>query len=133
ADSAVEGNTADRGGGIFSSGTLVIKRSTIAFNNAAGNTTGFGGGIQIGGGSASLVNSTVSGNSADVHGGGIYTQVNLDLTNVTIADNFGPGLYQQFGGTERTLATNLLLARNLGGNCGGTTLVIEPTNGLSDD
>jgi hypothetical protein len=133
ADSAVEGNTADRGGGIFSSGTLVIERSTIARNSAVGETTGFGGGIQVGGGTASLVNSTVSGNSADVQGAGIWTQANLDLTNVTIADNFGAGLHQQFAGAERTLATNLLLARNFGGNCAGTTPVIESTNGLSDD
>ena len=133
ADSAVEGNTADRGGGIFSAGTLVIERSTIAHNNAVGGTTGFGGGIQIGDGTASLVNTTVSGNSAEVQGGGIWTQENLELTHVTIADNFGAGLHQQFAGAERTLATNVLFARNFGGNCAGTTPVIESTNGLSDD
>ncbi|HEX5617051.1 MAG TPA: choice-of-anchor Q domain-containing protein [Solirubrobacteraceae bacterium] len=133
ADSAIEGNTADRGAGIYSSGTLVIERSTIAHNNAVGDVTGFGGGIQVGGGTASLENSTVSGNTAETQGGGIYTQANLDLTNVTIADNFGAGLHQQFGGTQRTLATNTLFARNFGGNCDGTDDAIQSTNGLSDD
>jgi hypothetical protein len=131
-DSAIEGNTADRGGGIFSAGTLVVERSTIAHNNAGG-AIGFGGGIQIGGGTASLANSTVSGNSADVVGSGIYTQANLDLTNVTIADNFGTGLHQAFAGGQRTLATNTLFARNFGGNCGGTADPVQSTNGLADD
>jgi CSLREA domain-containing protein len=135
ADSAIEGNTADRGGGIYSAGTLVVERSTIAHNDAVGAVTGFGGGIQIGGGTASLENSTVSGNTAEVHGGGIYTQANLDLTNVTIADNFGGGgLFQEFAGAQRTLATNALFARNFGGNCvGADTHPVQSTNGLSDD
>jgi hypothetical protein len=132
-ESAIEGNTADRGGGVFSAGTLVIQRSTIAHNNAVGDVTGFGGGIQVGGGTASLENSTVSGNTAELQGAGIYTQVDLNLTNVTIADNFGTGLHQAFGGGHRTLATNVLFARNFGGNCAGTGEAIESTNGLSDD
>ena len=144
ADSAVEGNTADRGGGIFSSGTLVVTRSTIARNNAVGDVTGLGGGIHVGGGSAALENSTISGNSADVRGGGIYTNSNLDLTNVTIADNFagqgetgdGGGLHQAFGSspTLRTAATNTLWARNIGGNCAGTVdHEVQSANGMSDD
>ncbi|HET8756141.1 MAG TPA: choice-of-anchor Q domain-containing protein, partial [Solirubrobacteraceae bacterium] len=133
-DSAVEGNDADRGGGIVSSGTLVVERSTLAFNGAdGGQSDGRGGGLYVAAGTASLENSTISSNSAEVDGGGIYTQANLDLTNVTIADNFGGGLDQEFAGAQRTLATSVLLARNLGGNCGGTTIVIESTNGLSDD
>jgi CSLREA domain-containing protein len=130
ADSAVEGNSAQRGGGIYSAGTLVVERSTLARNAASM----LGGGLQVAGGTAALTNSTVSGNFAQGDGGGIYTQVDLDLTSVTIADNFGGGgLFQQFAGAQRTLATNVLWARNSGGNCAGSAVAIESTNGLSDD
>ncbi len=151
-DSAVEGNTADYGGGIASSGNLVVLRTTIARNHAVGGETqARGGGIQISSsGTATIENSTVSGNTAvetfdpdQGNGGGIYTSGNLDLHNVTIAENSaadgtsgaGGGLFQDFeGDARRTVSTNTLVARNAGGNCAGTgTDPIESTNGLSDE
>ena len=155
-DSAVEDNTANRGGGIWSAGTLRLIRTTIARNHAVGGEdgTGFGGGIEIAaGGTGEIENSTISGNTALTDpgegvtglGGGIYTSGNLDLRNVTIADNRagtgargdGGGLFQNFGAstTLRTLATNTLVARNSGFNCAGTDdpHQLQSTNGLSDE
>jgi CSLREA domain-containing protein len=153
-DSTVTGNLADRGGGIYTEGVLDVKRSLIADNRADGEeTTPVGGGIEIDNiGSAALENTTVAKNIArngpgdDGQGGGIYTSANLDLHNVTIAENEaappgvgsnGGGLFQNFGvsTTLRTLATNTLVARNVGRNCGGTAdpHAIQATNGLSDE
>ncbi|HEX5617053.1 MAG TPA: choice-of-anchor Q domain-containing protein [Solirubrobacteraceae bacterium] len=149
-DSAVAGNSADRGGGIYSLGPLDIKRSLIASNDALGTSDdAFGGGIEVANGSATLENTTISGNEAlsdtgvTGRGGGIYASANLDLHNVTIAGNEagtgafgdGGGLFQNFAGDpRRTVATNTLVARNIGGNCAGTVNdPIESTNGVSDE
>ena len=152
-DSAVVGNVADRGGGIYSLAPLDIKRTLIADNQALGGSDqAFGGGIEVANGSATLENTTVTGNEAlseidngiTGRGGGIYTSANLDLHNVTIAENeagagergAGGGLFQDFGSTNnRTLATNVLIARNFGYNCWGTANPhqIQATNSLSDE
>jgi hypothetical protein len=151
-DSAVVGNVADRGGGIYSLAPLDIKRSLIADNQALGGSdSAFGGGIEVANGTATLENTTVTGNEAlseidngvTGRGGGIYTSSDLDLHNVTIAGNeagvgergAGGGLFQDFGSTDhRTVATNVLIARNFGYNCWGTaTNQIQATNSLSDE
>jgi CSLREA domain-containing protein len=150
-DSAIVDNLGDAGGGIWSFGTLNIHRSLIARNHAVGEETDAnGGGIMVVNGSAvtTIDNTTVALNTArDTSnvglGGGIYTAGNLDLNNVTIAENsagaetfgLGGGLYQNFGGDIRsTVAVNTLVARNAGSNCGGTVNdPIESTNGLSDE
>ncbi len=153
-DSAVEDNTASRGGGIWSAGTLHLVRTTVARNHAVGeeDENAFGGGIEIdAGGTGEIENSTISGNTALTdfeeavtgRGGGIYTSGNLGLHNVTIAENRagtgafgdGGGLFQNFGGdARRTVSTNTLVARNFGFNCAGTQFdQIEATNGLSDE
>jgi predicted outer membrane repeat protein len=85
-NSTVYGNTAaGAGGGINvagAPGSVTATGSTIS-----GNTTSGGSGGGINATSVSLTNSTVSGNSAQVDGGGIYTQ-NAALNFCTIAENF---------------------------------------------
>jgi hypothetical protein len=151
-DSAVEDNTADRGGGISSSGAVDLARVSLARNHAVGDESqANGGGLLTDAGSAVLVNTTVSGNTAvdtfngTGQGGGIYSSTNLDLTNVTIADNTagqgnfgdGGGLFQNYGVPTsglRTTAVNTLIARNTGFNCAGTVdHPIDSTNGVSDE
>ncbi len=150
-DSAIVDNTGDAGGGIWSQGTLTITRSLIARNHATGDETDAnGGGVFIVSGSAVTVieNTTIARNTATDSsnvglGGGIHTAGNLDLNNVTIAENSagdgtgakGGGLYENFGGDSRSVASvNTLVARNAGGNCGGTLNdPVESTNGLSDE
>ena len=91
-DSTVSGNTADgRGGGIFNTGLLTLNNSHVT-----GNTAQDGGGIDnwafsaelfTGRGSLTLNgSSTVTGNEASEHGGGIY---NHETKGATIS--YGPG------------------------------------------
>ena len=147
-NSTIRGNTAPSGGGIWTNGTLELLGSTIDDNNAIDGPEdpGRGGGIGVGAsGVATVENSTVSGNFAATHGGGIYTQSNLVLRNATIAANSleiptignGGGIRQDFTNNPdaRTVASNALVVRNTGGNCGGTTdpYAIQSTHGMSDD
>lgn len=73
-DTTVSGNTATLfGAGVFADGggTLFFNRST-----ASGNTTpGAGAGISVSNVTTTVTNSTISGNSAAVKGGGIYANV----------------------------------------------------------
>jgi predicted outer membrane repeat protein len=94
------------GGGIFNSGTLTLKNSTVSsntsFTSAGGilnsgtltlnnstvssNAGSFGGGI-VSNGTLTLSNSTVSGNTAGTQGGGIFYEGTLTLSNSTISGN----------------------------------------------
>jgi CSLREA domain-containing protein len=129
ANSTISGNSNGDGGGIhLVEGRLTVLRSTITNNTA----TGQGGGVfnrsdnvfRRGGASISLLNSTVSGNSAS-YGGGIANsplagQAGLGLRNTTVTDNSasheGGGIYQNgpmndedFGGLG---LVNSLVAEN---------------------
>jgi hypothetical protein len=81
-------NPGSQGGGISNGGTLTLTNSTIS-----GNTAEFGGGINNDG-TMTLTNSTISGNSAengtpfDADGGGIINDGTLTVTNSTISGNF---------------------------------------------
>jgi parallel beta-helix repeat protein len=75
------------GGGISSNGNVTIINSTIS-----GNSAGVGGGIYIGGespniGNLTVIDSTISGNSAD-DGGGVSSLGNFTLSGCTkVVDN----------------------------------------------
>ena len=101
---AVRGNTArDSGGGISNGGTLTVTRSTISGNTAspAGDSSvnfGFGGGVEnTGSGTATLRNTTVSGNhagsgsAADGEGGGVGSSGTLHFVSSTVANNTATG------------------------------------------
>jgi hypothetical protein len=109
--STVAGNTARgtsaraSGGGIFTPGTVFSKYSWFRGNNAAVTNFGaygFGGGIWNNG-DATILNSTISGNTAGVVGGidliGFYSTQDLEVGNTTVTDNyayhssFSAGLY----------------------------------------
>jgi predicted outer membrane repeat protein len=130
-DAAVAGNHGGRGAGIYSLGRLEIERSTLSANTSTQGPAQ-GGGIYLAGGSAGIENSTISGNVAGTDGGGIYATAPMTLTNVTIADNTGGGLFEQVD-TQQTEAVNTLFARNTGGSCGGTPGAIVSRHGLFDD
>lgn len=75
----------NRGGGILNQGLLTVRNSTIGANYAT-----FGGGLSTEGASVTtLVNSTVSTNSAAEDGGGISVETDglVTLKNVTVANN----------------------------------------------
>lgn len=84
----VRGNTTEDDSGIYSDATLVIADSTISGNTTTGTGTTEGAGVFIDGGTASITNSTISGNSSTFHGGGIFTDDGtLTLNNATVVGN----------------------------------------------
>ncbi len=84
-NSLIEGNTADKGAGIYngSSGVLWLENVTIYGNNA---TDGDGGGL-LNKGTATLRNVTIAANSSDSDGGGIESDGTLYIGNSIVADN----------------------------------------------
>ena len=81
--SALSGNTAGLGGGVFNSGTLIIVNSTFSSNMASE-----GGGIyNSGSGILTITNSTFSGNAASETGGGVFNIGTMQLANSTVSDN----------------------------------------------
>ncbi len=123
--SIVDNGVSRQGGGIRFSGAagaaLTIMNSTIS-DNLMGNAGTLGGGIEIlltsADQSATIINSTISGNSANGDGGGIYfysyyTNATGTLTNCTIADNesfdAGGGI---FNGQGTLNVRNTIIARN---------------------
>jgi hypothetical protein len=97
--STLSGNSAaSDGGGIFNAGTLTVTASTLS-----GNTAGDGGGIYnavVGfnaSATLSISDSTLSRNSAQIEGGGIYNQSRATVMNCTITGNTagyeGGGIY----------------------------------------
>ena len=95
--STVSANTAEEGGGIFNRGTLTVNNSTIGGARAGNLATIYGGGIYNDTGGTTVDGSTVSANTADDEGGGIYNMGTLDVTNSTIG-GAGTGNTAQNGG-----------------------------------
>jgi hypothetical protein len=126
-DSPVTGNTATNGGGILNNGgQLFLTDSPIIGNSATGLVSaqsGFGGGIlNVGGGTATLTHSVISGNSANNDGGGI---VNVPGNNVTLthSDVTGNSTTNDGGGIANgghmTLTQSNVTGNNAGQNGGG--------------
>jgi hypothetical protein len=130
-DSEVVGNSAQSGGGIWSAGTTNVERTTVAGNVTTGDGSsdpGRGGGVLVEG-SATLTNSTVSGNTAAA-GGGVYTSGPLMLQNATVAANTGGGLHDLQG---ESVMRSTLLADNQGAECSGQTGGGAEQYNLADD
>jgi CSLREA domain-containing protein len=93
-------------GGVYNTGILTITGSTVAGNVAST----VGGGLYNSSGSATVVNTTFTGNRAGAtwQAGGIYNDGVLNVTNVTVAGNSvdpgtngkGGGLYLTSGSTD---------------------------------
>jgi CSLREA domain-containing protein len=137
---ALIGNTAyQHGGAIANAGDLSVVESTVSGNVAGNNEIpGQGGGIYLGatGEAVSLLNSTISGNTAigaGSEGGGVYGLGNYASQHVTIANNTavqGAGLYHGDASGE---LHETLLADNNGPECGGTPNILNEDHNLSDD
>jgi RTX calcium-binding nonapeptide repeat (4 copies) len=143
-DSTIAGNLAVNGGGV-SSGIdfagnvldLTVVRSTVSGNISAGNEfqVGNGAGIYVVNGTASITNSTVSGNTADGTGqlsglgGGVFNSglsapSSVTLLNTTVADNTanagGGGIenVQVNGATAMTLQNTIVSGNSALGGAG---------------
>jgi hypothetical protein len=76
------------GGGISSPGPLTIVDSIISFNHAGSDTStlqGDGGGIWSG--TLTIIRSTISDNTADIHGGGVKAFGMITIIDSTISGN----------------------------------------------
>jgi hypothetical protein len=105
-DCNLSGNTSTAGGGgLGGVGTLTMINCTVSGNFAPGD----GGGLNIYGGTASLTNVTVSGNSSsEFDGGGLATfDCAVTLINSTVSGNsagrHGGGLFNNGSATSVTL------------------------------
>lgn len=110
-NSRVTNNRAVYGGGIHNVGNLTLQNSTVDNNTASYD----GGGLYVDMGTVNIYNSTISGNQAD-YGGGIYRiGGNLTLNHATITNNTanfaGSGLYN-YPDLGTTTAKNTLIAGN---------------------
>jgi hypothetical protein len=82
-NSSVSGNEAQKGGGIFNTGTLTITNSTISGNDERQQLSLTTGGGIFNTGTLKITSSTVSGNTAD-EGSGIHNDGTARLTNSLI-------------------------------------------------
>ena len=82
----ISSNTADYGGGIYKTGTGLLKISNTA--KIDGNSsTADGGGIYIDSGTATMTGGTISNNTATNYGGGIFSHGDLTISGGTISGN----------------------------------------------
>jgi len=107
-NSSLNQNTAVKGGGIYNSGDVTVSGSAI-YQNGGSDGSGI---YNDNNGTATLINSTLSKNSASSsgNGGGIYNQNTCTAVNVTISGNSlssgaGGGIYND---PEFTGALNLI-------------------------
>ena len=135
-DCVIEDNSAARGGGLADwAGYAAINGCTIADNVA-----NLGGGILLQSGAVTLTNSTITGSSdstasgsrgaaVDVTSGSGYTSAcSMSVTNCTVANNPGGGIYVTAAPRLTLTLDNSIVALN-NGNSSGTpdvsTLPIE--------
>ncbi len=123
----ISNNVATEGAGLDIDGNATLNKVTIN-NNAA---TVDGGGINLGVAQASsllsMVNVTISGNSAGRNGGGLYVVAgsSATVTNVTLSGNSaakGGGVFAEILQGSLTLKNTLIANSPSGGSCNGTGL-----------
>jgi hypothetical protein len=117
------------GGGIFTSGTLIVSNCTVTGNSAPGGGGGIYNGDYGGSGTAQIVNSTLSGNSAGGSGGGIYNDgyggsATVQIVNSTLSGNSAGGgggaiFNSGYGGSGTVQIANSTLSGNSAGGSGG--------------
>lgn len=133
------------GGGLRQSGGSLTVRGSTFYDNSA--LFGDGGAISSGADTTALINSTLSGNSAEYNGGGIFFSNPVDfvsgiINNSTIASNTanqsGGGLYASF---DTITLNNTLIADNSASSSGndvsayvnGSYSLIESAAGINND
>lgn len=123
--SEVRGNTAAKaGGGVHSTGVLVVNETTVSANFAAGELGGDGGGgIRIDGGQLEIRSSSIEANAiaASGNGGGLHLSSGAEalIDGVSITDNTafrGGGVYVSSRGPDEpasiVIRNGSLVARN---------------------
>ncbi len=130
-DSVISGNAAGQaGGGIANTmGTLTLDGSVIAGNVASGFG---GGGIANNNGLVTLINSVVAGNSSSQRGAGLLNfGGTMTLTDTTVSGNTGIGI-DSTGGTvtlDGTIVANSIGGPDLSGAFVGSNDLIDDGSG----
>jgi CSLREA domain-containing protein len=133
-DSTIIGNSAGfNGGGVFNEGslsTVTVNDSTVSGNNVSNS----GGGIANQGNRLTVVNSTVSGNSAHSGGGvfhsletGTVSLINSTVTTNTAASGNG-GVFVNNG--TLTAVNTIIAAQTAGGDCAGSGTIASDGHNL---
>jgi Ca2+-binding RTX toxin-like protein len=122
-NSVISGNSAPLGGGIFNQSSSTI--SSITNSTLSNNTAERGGGIFNNSATiSSITNSTLSNNTASNSGGGIYSEGGeIAAKNTIVAGNTATSS-PDFGGSLRSNGYNLI------GNTTGTTITGDPTGNI---
>lgn len=112
------------GGGISSeSGTVLVEETAVYNNSASGSGGGISHNVTAGVNSFTLINSTLSGNSAAGVGGGIRNAgvANTTLQNVTLANNTATVSGQSISLLAGTLTTtnSIISTSSVNANCSG--------------
>lgn len=107
-------SSSGQGGAVCALGELTLINSTLSGNTAGGN-----GGGASGDGALTLTNSTVAGNTAAATGGGVYGHDTMSLTSSILASNTTGGSPDDCGMSSgsATASTSLIQAT---GACGVT-------------
>ncbi|MFN0278423.1 MAG: choice-of-anchor Q domain-containing protein [Pyrinomonadaceae bacterium] len=136
-----DSNTTGNGGGLYLTGIgpVTISGSTINGNtsNTGSTTTGRGGGIDVSV-VTTITNSTISGNTAQRDGGGIYaTGVSTTIVNIDNSTIVGNTAALDCGGLYRASATNpvsfgsTIIANNTDDGTGPDVLGTINSNGFN--
>jgi hypothetical protein len=122
------------GGAIENVGMMSIDASLLSGNSAHGGGNS-GAILNLGQGTLSITNSTVSGNSADFTSGGINNAGTLTITNSTLSGNSvaaqGNGALVN-GGTLK-VGSSIIANSPSGGNCSNNGAFTDLGYNLSDD
>ena len=124
ADNTIGAQAGGAGGGVYNDGSLTIADSTISGNSM--KAPGNGGGLSLLEGNATIRNTTITGNSAALGGGAYISDSLVVLINDTISENSsdgnGGGLYEELGATSLynvTVTGNVANADKSGFDVGG--------------
>ena len=118
------------GGGVFNAGgTATISNSTISGNSA--NDTG-GGIYTIGTGNTTITESTITGNTANHDAGGVFVYGETTITNTTISDNIATSAIADGGGVSahgNVTIENSTINGNSAGDDGGGVYIKDDVFG----
>lgn len=112
-NTTISGNSTYYGGAISGGGTYTIVGSTIT-----GNYAGFYGGGIYTSGPLTIINSTFSGNGAGNSGGAILSFTSVNIYYSTINGNAGSAAVHNYGGTA-TIQTTIIANQQTGTDCAG--------------
>lgn len=121
--SSVRQNTAPAGGGIKTSGSIVLESSDVTGNAATYSGAGGNGGGIDNAGQLTVTDSTVSSNTAGYQGAGIYNSGTTIVDNSRVTNNHatvdGGGIFS--GAGTATLRNDASVSGNTPTNCVGVT------------